>query len=331
MHQLIPYADRVIGQNTVPVVDGKDLHRFLEIRNHYSDWIKDQIERGQFIENRDFIIYRNNPRNSGPGRPANEYYLTFDTVKHIGMMSQSTKGIEVREYFIACEKELRETKYPDEPVNSTMDIIKRMHDEQGLIIQEVDRNKQIVASHSQELTSHSQELTRLDASKLDKYEFDRHLLKQQSKEAQRQWYAKRRFPDWVKEWMRAHAGGRCLNPACRRQLNPDPRAPRAERPQYDHVLSIEDGGMGTVDNCQLLCAECNQKKSGLYVDYRPKDLKEQAYHIAEERAEACPRRGEAPASARFWLRPLAPRNGAGVVLYTIPLRVKRAFDTATRL
>jgi 5-methylcytosine-specific restriction endonuclease McrA len=41
--------------------------------------------------------------------------------------------------------------------------------------------------------------------------------------------------------------------------------------------------MGTVDNCQLLCAECNNAKRGMYVDHRPRDLREQAEKLAAER------------------------------------------------
>lgn len=289
MHQLIPFADRLIGQETVPMVDGKDLYLFLEVRRQYSDWIKDQIERGQFIENRDFIVYHNNVKNPQGGRPTHDCYLTFDTVKHIGMMSRTSKGIEVREYFIACEKELREMKYPDEPVNSTMDIIKRLHedqgrlikgmyDEQGLIIQEVDRNKHIV-------TGLTHELARLDERKLNKEDFERHVLQQRALAEQRKWHAERQFADWVKQWHWKKSGGRCLNPACRRELNPDPKAPRITRPQYDHVLSKEDGGLGGVDNCQVLCAGCNQNKRGMYVDYRPEDLRKEANDLAEERRQ----------------------------------------------
>jgi 5-methylcytosine-specific restriction endonuclease McrA len=165
---------------------------------------------------------------------------------------------------------------PQEPVKSTMDIIKQMHQEHGLLIQEVDRNARITETHSHELL-------RLEESKLDKHEFERHVLQQRGKDALKRWHAERKFPDWVKEWMWAHAGGRCLNPTCRRELDPSPQAPRYKRPQYDHVLSKEDGGMGTIDNCQLLCAECNNSKRGLYMDYRPKDLREDAERLAAER------------------------------------------------
>lgn len=167
---------------------------------------------------------------------------------------------------------------PDEPVRSTLDIIEGMTKSHLLLIQEVRRTQRVTEIHDHELG-------RLDAIKLDKHEFDQYRLQQQARDAKRRWYAERRFPDWVKEWMWAHAGGRCLNPVCRRQLNPSPQAPRAERPQYDHVRSIMDGGYGTIDNCQLLCTACNQQKRGLYVDHRPRDLKAAAEGLAQERRE----------------------------------------------
>lgn len=170
------------------------------------------------------------------------------------------------------------TVNPGEPVRSTLDIIEGMTKSQMLLIQEVRRTQRITDGHSHDIT-------RLEETKLDKYEFERHLVQQSAKAAQRRWYMERRFPDWVKEWMWAHAGGRCLNPACRRQLNPSPQAPRVERPQYDHVRSIMDGGYGTIDNCQLLCTACNQQKRGLYVDHRPRDLKAAAETLAHERRE----------------------------------------------
>jgi 5-methylcytosine-specific restriction endonuclease McrA len=165
---------------------------------------------------------------------------------------------------------------PEEPVHSTLDIIEGLTKSQLLLIQEVRRTSHLTDAHSQELV-------RLDNVKVDKDEFDRRMLLQSGKEALRRWHAQRKFPDWVKEWMWAHAGGRCLNPACRRELDPSLQAPRQKRPQYDHVLSKEDGGMGTIDNCQLLCAECNNAKRGMYVDHRPRDLREQAEKLAAER------------------------------------------------
>lgn len=41
-----------------------------------------------------------------------------------------------------------------------------------------------------------------------------------------------------------------------------------EKLVLDHVLSIAKGGLSTVDNLQLLCAECNRLKGKLWLDCR---------------------------------------------------------------
>ena len=105
MADLIPYMQRLIGAETVPTVDGRDVHQFLGIARDYSDWMRRQITRAHLVENRDYI------RVVSPAgaRPITEYFVTFDAAKHIGMLSNTAKGIEVREYFLACEKQLQQT------------------------------------------------------------------------------------------------------------------------------------------------------------------------------------------------------------------------------
>ena len=104
MADLIPYMQRLIGAENVPTVDGRDVHQFLGIARDYSDWMRRQITRAHLVENRDYI------RVVSPAgaRPTTEYFLTFDAAKHIGMLSNTAKGIEVREYFLACEKQLQQ-------------------------------------------------------------------------------------------------------------------------------------------------------------------------------------------------------------------------------
>jgi 5-methylcytosine-specific restriction endonuclease McrA len=41
-----------------------------------------------------------------------------------------------------------------------------------------------------------------------------------------------------------------------------------EKLVLDHVLSIAKGGLSTLDNLQLLCAECNRLKGKLWLDCR---------------------------------------------------------------
>ena len=103
---LIPFAPRQLGSETVETVNGRDLHGFLAIRKDYSNWIKAQIKRGHFIENRDYIVLNQKGERENQWDTAIEYFFTFDAAKHIGMMSGAKKGTEVREYFIECERQL---------------------------------------------------------------------------------------------------------------------------------------------------------------------------------------------------------------------------------
>ena len=115
---LIPYENRVIGEATIPTVDGRVLYDFLGISRDYSNWMKAQIKRGQFVEGRDYTVERiyetraNSHAQKGEQQKqvlaSIEYYFTFDATKHIGMFSGSKKGHEIREYFLDCEKRLHE-------------------------------------------------------------------------------------------------------------------------------------------------------------------------------------------------------------------------------
>ena len=106
MTQIIPFEQRLVGDSNIETVDARDLHTFLGIGKDYSNWIKAQIKRAHLVENRDVVLFAQ--KGEYGNRPTKEYFLTFEAAKHIGMMSGSAKGYEVREYFIACEKALRE-------------------------------------------------------------------------------------------------------------------------------------------------------------------------------------------------------------------------------
>lgn len=106
MPDIIPFSERTIGTTVTQTVNARDLHTFLEIRKDYSDWIKAQIKRGHFLENRDYIVFPQKGERENQLVTAIEYHFTFDAAKHIAMMSGAKKGWEVREYFLECERQL---------------------------------------------------------------------------------------------------------------------------------------------------------------------------------------------------------------------------------
>ena len=107
MSALIPHAARQMGDQVIQTVDGRHIHAFLGIAKDYSDWVKRQIKSGQLIEDRDFVIFYHKGENH-PGRPSIEYHFTFRAAEHIGMMSRTAKGREVREYFLDLEEQAQQ-------------------------------------------------------------------------------------------------------------------------------------------------------------------------------------------------------------------------------
>ena len=89
-------------------VNARDLHVFLEVGRDFSNWMKDQIEKCDLVENQDYEVFAEKGENPKGGRPSKEYALSINAAKEISMMSQTEKGKQARRYFIACEEKLKE-------------------------------------------------------------------------------------------------------------------------------------------------------------------------------------------------------------------------------
>lgn len=67
---------------------------------------------------------------------------------------------------------------------------------------------------------------------------------------------KRHYSNWYRQLAERYGEG-CFNCGCKGDL------------ALDHVIPIAKGGLSTLDNLQLLCAECNRVKGKLTIDCRP--------------------------------------------------------------
>ncbi len=103
MKELIKVSQHDLGK----VVSAKELHEFLEVKSKFAEWIQRRISEYGFVENQDFTTFS---ENSEKGRPNIQYAITLDMAKELAMVERNEKGREARQYFIACEKELREVK-----------------------------------------------------------------------------------------------------------------------------------------------------------------------------------------------------------------------------
>jgi phage anti-repressor protein/very-short-patch-repair endonuclease len=61
MIELIKISQAKIGDEEQHVVSARDLHKKLGVKKDFSDWIKDQIKRGAFEENLDFVVVWSDP------------------------------------------------------------------------------------------------------------------------------------------------------------------------------------------------------------------------------------------------------------------------------
>lgn len=59
----------------------RDLHNILESKRQFADWIKEQIEKYDLIENVDFQVFHDFVKNPNGGRPLTEYALSVDDAK----------------------------------------------------------------------------------------------------------------------------------------------------------------------------------------------------------------------------------------------------------
>ena len=113
MNELISLPQSAINGELQQTVNARELHKFLESKQDFSTWIKKKLERLRLQVDKDYVIVPQIYGTANGGFAERlEYFITLDTAKHIAMMENTDRGFEVRDYFITCEKKLREVAKP---------------------------------------------------------------------------------------------------------------------------------------------------------------------------------------------------------------------------
>ena len=95
--------NEIIKINSNNTVSARELHEFLEVGQDFTNWIKRMINYG-FELNQDFTVAK-----ISEGKVTkHEYIISLDMAKEISMLQRSKKGKQARQYFINCEKKLKE-------------------------------------------------------------------------------------------------------------------------------------------------------------------------------------------------------------------------------
>lgn len=104
MRELIPIQLADIGGEQIQTCNARELHKFLEVKSHFRDWIKNRIEDFRFVEDQDFTTVA---KFLAGGGKAKEYFLTLSMAKELCMVERNAKGKEARLYFIECERQAK--------------------------------------------------------------------------------------------------------------------------------------------------------------------------------------------------------------------------------
>lgn len=100
MNELI----RIDFKDDNAVVSARELHRSLEVKTRFSQWVNQNFK--MFKEGEDFTsVVGTTLVNNGAVRKLQDYAVTIRMAEHLAMMSKTNKGHEVREYFIQVEKD----------------------------------------------------------------------------------------------------------------------------------------------------------------------------------------------------------------------------------
>ena len=93
------------SENGEQLVSGRELHKFLEVTERYSNWFERMMKYG-FTENVDFVGCK--VFNTLANQELQDHAMTLDMAKEISMIQRSEKGKQARQYFIQVEKEYKE-------------------------------------------------------------------------------------------------------------------------------------------------------------------------------------------------------------------------------
>lgn len=118
MNELI----KVTEQNGKQAVSARELHEFLEIETPLSKWVKRMVDYG-FTEGSDWTKLSIDNQQV-------DYALSIECAKHWSMMQRTSKGMQARQYFIECEKQLKKPKTQIELLLQSAQLLAEMERKQ---------------------------------------------------------------------------------------------------------------------------------------------------------------------------------------------------------
>lgn len=105
MNELFNLKSVIVAGNQIRAVDARELHSFLKVGRDFSNWIKDRIEQGMFVEGKDYVLTltKTGVRSNVVQK---DYAISISMAKELSMFERNEQGKLARQYFIECEERL---------------------------------------------------------------------------------------------------------------------------------------------------------------------------------------------------------------------------------
>lgn len=110
------------------LINARELHKKLNNKRKFSDWIKQRIKQYEFVENEDFFKRHNFVTVGNLTRPQIDYYITIDMAKELCMVENNETGRNIRRYFIEVEKRYRNIINAGNSTNQLINIMQNAID-----------------------------------------------------------------------------------------------------------------------------------------------------------------------------------------------------------
>ncbi len=90
-------------------VNGRDVWKWLESKKDYSSWVKEKIKYLNLRLDIDYWSQSPLKKSGRGGLPRLEYYFTIETSKKLGMIANTERGNQIRDYFLFMEEKAKES------------------------------------------------------------------------------------------------------------------------------------------------------------------------------------------------------------------------------
>ena len=113
------------------LINARELHKELNNKRQFSNWIKQRVDKYKFLINKDFIRFNNfvkGDENGFGNKTITEYYITIDMAKELCMVENNETGRNIRRYFIEVEKRYRNIINAGNSTNQLINIMQNAID-----------------------------------------------------------------------------------------------------------------------------------------------------------------------------------------------------------